>query len=270
MDAESSTSQNNETVTLRLPSGEDVDAIVPSGYSDDQVRDLMKMKHPELVGPPGATSKNAQQVLPGAQSDVDMQEQPMTTAERQNFSSRSAAGKLVGLPGVNPHTPTAKEAIGDVALAGLGPYAAVGAGSAIPTVAKTAGGVLAKHPLLSYAAIEAAKHISGIGPYLSKIPGIEWLPLLAGGEFPGKIGRLGKIGEAAAEGKAIPTAVAEGESAEAASPTSSVEIPAAPSAGSAPSTLLPSVLHQKLRSLCPQPPFHCRTSFTARAPLRTT
>lgn len=38
---------DDETVTLKLPSGEEVDAIVPSGMSDDQVHDLMKQKHPE-------------------------------------------------------------------------------------------------------------------------------------------------------------------------------------------------------------------------------
>jgi len=41
-----------ETVTLKLPSGEEVDAIVPSGMSDSQVHDLMKQKHPEYFRAP--------------------------------------------------------------------------------------------------------------------------------------------------------------------------------------------------------------------------
>ena len=36
-----------ETVTVRLPSGEEVDALVPSGMSDEQVHGLMQQKHPE-------------------------------------------------------------------------------------------------------------------------------------------------------------------------------------------------------------------------------
>lgn len=50
MAAGSSTLQS-ETVTIRLPSGEEVDAIVPSGMSDDQVRGLMQQKHPEFFQP---------------------------------------------------------------------------------------------------------------------------------------------------------------------------------------------------------------------------
>src|SRR5215475_13946697 len=42
------TPQSTETVTLQLPSGESVDAVVPSGMSDDQVRTLMQQKHPEF------------------------------------------------------------------------------------------------------------------------------------------------------------------------------------------------------------------------------
>lgn len=42
---------NTETVTLTLPSGESVDAVVPSGLSDMQVRRMLYQKHPDLFRP---------------------------------------------------------------------------------------------------------------------------------------------------------------------------------------------------------------------------
>lgn len=57
MAAGSSTSPNNETVTLRLPSGEEVDALVPSGMSDGQIHDLMRQKHPEYFSAPQPEAK---------------------------------------------------------------------------------------------------------------------------------------------------------------------------------------------------------------------
>jgi hypothetical protein len=48
---------DTETVTLKLPSGEEIDAIVPSGLDDAGVKSLMQMKHPELIGPPGGGVK---------------------------------------------------------------------------------------------------------------------------------------------------------------------------------------------------------------------
>lgn len=42
------TQPGKEALDLKLPSGELVTAIVPAGYSDDQVRTLMKLKRPDL------------------------------------------------------------------------------------------------------------------------------------------------------------------------------------------------------------------------------
>lgn len=100
----------------------------------------------------------------------------------------------------------AGEAIAGATIGGAGILAGA---PAIAPVARAAGSVMKKHPLLSYAAIEGAKHIPGIGPYLSKVPGIEWLPMLAGGDLPGKIGRFGKIGAEAAEGAGAEAVAAE-------------------------------------------------------------
>src|SRR6267154_3705461 len=43
---------STETVTLRLPSGEEVDAVVPAGMEHDQISALMQKKHPDYFPPP--------------------------------------------------------------------------------------------------------------------------------------------------------------------------------------------------------------------------
>lgn len=73
---------------------------------------------------------------------------------------------------------------------------------AIAPITRAAGGTMANHPIASMAGIEIAKQIPGIGPILKKVPGVEWLPLIAG-EAPGAIGKLSKMGRAA-EAEAIP------------------------------------------------------------------
>jgi hypothetical protein len=62
--AASSTSPNNETVTLRLPSGEMVDAIVPAGSSDEQVKQLMRAKHPEFFSTDTASASSPPKKAP--------------------------------------------------------------------------------------------------------------------------------------------------------------------------------------------------------------
>src|ERR1700756_4142933 len=54
--------QSNETVTLKLPSGESVDAIVPAGSSDAQVKALMQQKHPEFFKQSVAPTQMEQQL----------------------------------------------------------------------------------------------------------------------------------------------------------------------------------------------------------------
>ena len=48
----SSTLQSNETVSLKLPTGEMIDAVVPGGLSDEDVKSYVQMKRPELFGAP--------------------------------------------------------------------------------------------------------------------------------------------------------------------------------------------------------------------------
>jgi hypothetical protein len=56
------------------------------------------------------------------------------------------AGKLSGLPGVNPHTPTTKEAVGDVALA-ASPTVAPMVLALAPEVVSALSSAAAAHPL---------------------------------------------------------------------------------------------------------------------------
>lgn len=93
-----------------------------------------------------------------------------------------------------------------------------------PTAAKV-GKVIANNPVKTFLAIEAAKHIPGVGPTLDKIPGLEWLPFLASGgkELPGAAGRIKALGEKAAAGEA--EAAAETEAATRVAPQAARPLP---------------------------------------------
>jgi hypothetical protein len=75
------------------------------------------------------------------------------------------AGKLTGLPGVNPHTPTNKEALGDIGLVAGGATAGVAA-EAAPTIA-VAGEALTKaaeaHPIIAKILEKGLEHVVGPG-----------------------------------------------------------------------------------------------------------
>lgn len=47
---------DTETVSLKLPSGEEVDAIVPSGMSDSDIKYYTRMKRPDLFGAPASAA----------------------------------------------------------------------------------------------------------------------------------------------------------------------------------------------------------------------
>lgn len=71
---------NTETVTLKLPTGEEVDAIVPAGMSDDEIKTRTKLKYPDMFGPPAANI---------SKPSADMKQ----------------VGVLTGLPEYNPMEP---------------------------------------------------------------------------------------------------------------------------------------------------------------------
>lgn len=126
-----------ETVTLKLPSGEMVDAIVPAGLDDAGIKSLMRMKHPDVFGPPAGA----------AGPHVRMEEQNLLDPSNAGAASSGVApaGKLTGLPGVNPHVPSYREGVSDVSLAGAPLLAAGPVSTALKAVAgATVGATVAK------------------------------------------------------------------------------------------------------------------------------
>src|SRR5215470_4614183 len=120
---------------------------------------------------------------------------PLAQSMQPFGASGPAAGKLTGLPGVNPHSPTGAEVAGDVALASSPEIA----GPASRVVGQTVKGAVKAAPYLalSEGINYARKNLPmNMGKYIP--PGAEWvLPLLVGG---GKGAAAGE-GAAAAEPK---------------------------------------------------------------------
>lgn len=144
----------------------------PGAYDDLDDAELTKRvlaKYPQysdLAAPPVQPPK------------VDMQED----ASVPTGYNSDAGGKLKGLPGVNPHTPTPSEAAGDVGLVAGGAY---GAGSSIiPALAKKAAPMAL--PAAGSYLINKARGIPIVGPIIDKIPFAEALPwLMSGGKEKG-------------------------------------------------------------------------------------
>ena len=84
---------DKETVTLKLPSGETVDVIVPSGLDDSQVKALLRQKRPELFGPTQElpdTMAQAREMSLRALSPATQQE-----AAQIGFQKMSGTGKPI-------------------------------------------------------------------------------------------------------------------------------------------------------------------------------
>lgn len=157
--AGSSTLPSNETVTLRLPSGEEIDAIVPSGLGDSDVKSYVQMRRPDLFGAP-----NPHIAVPNPEAATP----PVTSQSTRvphDFNPPNEVGDMIGAA-----------AIGGPLLMGaaeLGP-GALKAVTKIPYVGKSIPGLLAGE------AIHAARQYS---PTLGKIipSAAEWLPMLING-----------------------------------------------------------------------------------------
>jgi hypothetical protein len=168
---------------------------------------LGTLKFPKDMSP-DERNESIQRVLmtrPDAQAPPSV---PMPKTDMQPSSlAPQPPTAYKGIPGTGrEHGPTGTDlaAMGIGATLGLAPLAA----PAIAPIARFAGTQIAKHPFLTYAGIEGAKRLPGVGPILNKLPGLEYMPFLAGkGEAPGA-GRIAKIGRAASEVEA-PTAAAE-------------------------------------------------------------
>lgn len=168
----------NETVTLRLPTGEEVDGIIPGGLSDDQAKSYMQMKRPDVFGPPAGIKAPQQQ--PMQQVDI--------TGKSQNPQAQFA-----GLPGAWGNRPVQGKDLIPGSIAG-GAAAAVAsptlAAGTLPFVRQFA----AKHPVVTMMAAQEGIHqlrqTPGVGRFIPSAA--EWLPFLMGG------------GKEAAKGEAEP------------------------------------------------------------------
>jgi hypothetical protein len=91
----------SETVTLKLPTGESVDAIVPAGSSDAQIKALMQQKHPEFFKQPTQAPIQQTKPIPGAPSGLPgvpqaipegLQSQPPGAVQRFKEGLRGGMG----------------------------------------------------------------------------------------------------------------------------------------------------------------------------------
>jgi hypothetical protein len=160
---------DTEQVDLKLPSGEMVTAVVPAGYSDDQVKLLMRLKRPDLLGGqlpapmPKAPYEQPQQ-MQGSSLAQAVYGPPLQAGEEMYREN-----KVPPPSQVNPVSSSAAMVAGPVALAGGVPQvrsAVVNAAKAAPTIA-------------AMEAIQYARHNLPGGKYIP--PGAEWLPVFMGG-----------------------------------------------------------------------------------------
>jgi hypothetical protein len=171
--AGSSTLPNNDTITLKLPTGEMVDAIVPAGLSDDQVKSYVRMKRPDLFGAPA-----------GVRNTIS---DPINQYDQEH----SPAAGVAAMPGASPNLRPASNAEVGLGAAGLGAgalatYGPMVAGTALPFLRNQA----QKHPIIAtmaaQQAIHEARQIPGVGRFIPSAA--EWLPFLIPGMGKGKPG----------------------------------------------------------------------------------
>ena len=114
---------DTETVTLRLPSGEEIDAVVPAGLSDAAVRVYALSKRPDLFAKLGQPMKGLSQPVQGRLPQLSpSEEMPLSQAETDSQQTGAGtAGTLAQL--------------GGPAAAGL---AIAGGGAAFPALAARA------------------------------------------------------------------------------------------------------------------------------------
>jgi hypothetical protein len=169
-----STSPNKETVTLRTASGEMIDALVPGGLSDVDVKSYVRMKRPDLFGPPAGISAPK----PTPIQEVDVAGNPQTPE-----------AATAGLPGMTGNRPVQGADLVPGAIAGGGAAAYMGGTATLPFVVAAA----RRHPLVATMAaqelIHQARQIPAVGRFIPAAA--EWLPFL--------IGPKGAKGEAPAE-----------------------------------------------------------------------
>jgi hypothetical protein len=111
---------NTETVTLRLPSGEEIDAVVPAGLSDSQIRAWTVSKRPDLFVSRG-------KALPGLAQPANARLPQLSPSEEMPVSQAETDSQQTGA-GIGGTLAQ----LGGPAAAGL---AIAGTGAALPALA---------------------------------------------------------------------------------------------------------------------------------------
>jgi hypothetical protein len=111
---------NTETVTLRLPSGEEIDAVVPAGMSDAQIKAYTVSKRPDLFAKAGVP-------LPGLARPANAPLPRLSTSEQMPVSQAETDSQQTGV-GVGGTLAQ----LGGPAAAGL---AIARGGAALPVIA---------------------------------------------------------------------------------------------------------------------------------------
>ncbi len=180
MAAGSSTLQSNETVSLKLPTGEMIDAVVPGGLSDEDVKSYVQMKRPDLFGAPGAQPKPPQQPMSQSawgsidQSDPSIPKFGGMHGGSYDIAPRDSQGQI------SPDTLKAEAIGGTAGIASS--FAPAAARASLPFIAAQA----AKHPIIAgvagQEAIHQARQLPGVGKFIPAYA--ELLPWLLSGKGP--------------------------------------------------------------------------------------
>ena len=169
---------------MRLPSGEEFDAIIPSGLSDDQAKSLMRMKRPDLFGAPAGIPHQTTQ-------DIG----------NQMVREHASAG-LAGVPGGSVNPQPASDTYAAAVGAPVGAAAAyMGGANALPFLKGPIGNAIKAIPTIG--AMEGINYARQHLPWGKYIPaGAEWLPVFmhgAGGPKAPEAAAESKIGTAATD-----------------------------------------------------------------------
>jgi hypothetical protein len=214
-----------------MPPQPDYDALAQKyGAIQEPDYDALAQRHGGTVAEPSVES-------PIPPPEIKLAKQPMSQSPLGRIdSSDPDQPKFAGMHGGSYDIfPRVNGRIADsnspeMGAAALGGAVGVGADLAAPVAvpaARMAGKVIQKHPFATMLGIEGAKRLPVVGPMLDKLPGLEYLPFLAGhGEAPG-VGRIRNIGEAAAE-SAEAEAASKAPAVEPSAPTQFEQPPVSP------------------------------------------
>src|SRR5207247_2994286 len=126
---------NKETVTVKLPSGEAVDFVIPGGMSDAEAKTYVLSKRPDLFQAPGGQPPDA---IAQARAQI-----AKPVLDRAAALDRPSAGQLIAGTSNVPPTPAQRAVISTVPAVLSGQFLGEAAGGLpkfIQTLASASGG----------------------------------------------------------------------------------------------------------------------------------